>query len=417
MASLNARTAMPRRRTSPLLVVAAMGAPLITSCQDVVVLPAEVAAVRVVPDQARLSIGQTVTLTAELEDPQGRTVRGHPVEWITDDADIASVDAHGLVAGDRSGTTTIRARVGSSEGVATVRVLIPASVVLSNTSASFTMNSGGPPPPDQEIAITNGGEDDLTGLMASIRYDDSSSGWLSASLSSSTAPASLTISARTAPDLPAGEYQATVHVAAATLESEATLAVSLEVRPVPQRDPPPAPNLRVENVEAGEITIAWDPGGEAVTEFRVERRSTDDGFQELARVAADRTTFADRSVEPDTRYTYRVRACNESGCSDYSNNVQVATIPAAPTNLRAEIVQRHRVRLAWTNNSAVEPVFRVERADGSGQFSLLDTTRADATFYDDRSVVPQATYHYRVRACTDAGCSAPSNTVTDTVPD
>lgn len=399
-----------------LVLVALALLPLITACEDVIVVPVDVAVIRIVPDDVQLTAAETLQLQAELTDQEGRSVRGYPVDWTSDDVGIAAVDSQGRVVGDRSGTTTIRARVGSVEGTARVQVLTAPSIVLSDTAVSFTMESGGPLPPSQEVDISNGGEAELSGLSATVETGGPEA-WLAASLSRTIAPATLVISI-TADGLPPAEYTGEIQISAATAPGDGRrVVVSLTVVSAP---PPTVPNppsdLRVDHVMADEIALVWTSDDDSVTEFRMERRLDGETFQTIATIEHDRTRFVDDSVQPDSRYTYRLRACNAAGCSDPSNEVQAATVPAGPTNLRTDMVQSHRIRIAWTNNSSVEPWFRIERAEGSGQFSVLATTDEGATFYDDRDVVPARTYHYRVSACNDTGCSEPSNTITVTVP-
>jgi hypothetical protein len=89
---------------------------------------------------------------------------------------------------------------------------VPPAINLSGTSASFNATSGGSIPSSQQITITNGGGGTLSGLTAPISYT-SGSGWLTATLGSATAPATLTLQPSSV--LGVGTYQATVAVTAA----------------------------------------------------------------------------------------------------------------------------------------------------------------------------------------------------------
>src|SRR5439155_3562155 len=68
---------------------------------------------------------------------------------------------------------------------------------LSPTSVSFGATPGGANPAPQTVSITNGGGGTLSGLAVEpISYGTGQpTGWLSATLSGSTAPATLTLSA------------------------------------------------------------------------------------------------------------------------------------------------------------------------------------------------------------------------------
>lgn len=93
------------------------------------------------------------------------------------------------------------------------------------------------------VTVTNTGSGSLTGLSAgTISYAAGSTGWLNASLQSSSAPTSLALTA-SATTLAAGTYIATVPVsssAANVANSPQTLVVSFVVT-----DPPPLPNSLV----------------------------------------------------------------------------------------------------------------------------------------------------------------------------
>ncbi|MEP7326719.1 MAG: hypothetical protein ABI836_12280, partial [Gemmatimonadota bacterium] len=110
------------------------------------------------------------------------------------------------------------------------------SIVLGPSAATFDGTVGGSDPAAQAISVTNGGGGTLTGLaVGTISYGPGASGWLTASLSPSTAPASLTLQATTGA-LPAGSYTATVPVTSATAEnSPQTVSVifTLTDAPVP----------------------------------------------------------------------------------------------------------------------------------------------------------------------------------------
>jgi hypothetical protein len=398
----------------PLVAVSLL---VVGACEDVVVRPVEVETIQIVPGEAQVSVGGTVQMSALLRDEQGRTVTGHPILWTSEDPAIATVSSTGSVEGLGSGSTTIRGQAGAAEGTAMVRVLTAPAIVLSSSSVEFAVGARSPPPAPVDIAITNTGEMELTGLEVAVSYSPGASGWLAATLSGTTAPATLTVGVAGSSGLAPGVYEATVLVSATSAPGGAVpLAVSLEVEE--EGDPPLAPSdLSAQLIGPGQIALSWTAQDEAASEFRIERRLGGSTFQTLATVDADSTTFVDTGLAPHVRYTYRVRACNDAGCSEYSNEATAITPPAAPSGLTTENVQKKRVRLAWTDNSTTGAVFQIERAVGSaGGFTVLATTREGATSYDDRDVDEGNTYSYRVRACNGNGCSLPSNTITVTTP-
>jgi hypothetical protein len=88
----------------------------------------------------------------------------------------------------------------------------PPSLALSSSAAAFAALLGAPGPAAQVVEVTNAGGGALDGLTATVAYGAGQpTGWLSATLSGTTAPATLTLTASTtATD--AGLYDATVTV-------------------------------------------------------------------------------------------------------------------------------------------------------------------------------------------------------------
>jgi len=82
-------------------------------------------------------------------------------------------------------------------------------------------------------------------------------------------------------------------------------------------------------------------------------------------------------------------------------------VPAAPTALSATPISGSRIDLAWTDNSAEEFGFQIERALSSGgPWTNIVNVSAAVTTYSDTSVTNGTTYYYRVRAFNSGGSSA-----------
>jgi hypothetical protein len=93
-------------------------------------------------------------------------------------------------------------------------------------------------------------------------------------------------------------------------------------------EPPAAPSeLVAEAVSSSQIRLTWKDNSPDEEGFRVERRqgagSTD--FKQIREVGSDINTFLNTGLAPETSYTYRVRAFNEGGRSDYSNEAMATT--------------------------------------------------------------------------------------------
>jgi M6 family metalloprotease-like protein len=89
----------------------------------------------------------------------------------------------------------------------------------------------------------------------------------------------------------------------------------------------------------------------------------------------------------------------------------------APTGLSAGAGATNRIDLAWTDNSANETGFVIERSATSGSgFAAIGTAAANATTYLDSTVSAASTYYYRVSATNTTASSTPSAEASATTP-
>ncbi len=80
--------------------------------------------------------------------------------------------------------------------------------------------------------------------------------------------------------------------------------------------------------------MAWSDNSNNETGFKVERKAADSAsaFQEVAALAANVTTYDVKNLSSATKYYFRIRALNEGGFSDYSQEVEgtTASMPTPP---------------------------------------------------------------------------------------
>jgi hypothetical protein len=187
--------------------------------------------------------------------------------------------------------------------------------------------------------------------------------------------------------------------------------------------PPDAPSgLSAAATSATTADLEWDDGSDNETGFELERKSGPGNNWKLAAgLSANAEAFADTGLNPNKSYTYRIRACNSAGCSDYSNEAAVSTPdvpPEAPSGLAAVATGSSTVDITWTDQSDNESGFRLERKNGAGgSWAQIATPEADATSFGDTGLDPATEYLYRIRACNDDGCSALSSEASVTTND
>lgn len=183
--------------------------------------------------------------------------------------------------------------------------------------------------------------------------------------------------------------------------------------------PPAAPaNLTATAASSSQVNLSWIDSDSSEQGFKIER-CTGAGcsdFAQVATVAANVTSYANTGLLASTSYSYRVRAYNGAGDSDYSNTAEATTpaapaIPAAPTNLTATTVSKSQINLAWTDNASNEDGFRIQRCKGSTctNFAQIAVVGPNVTTYANTGLSKSTTYRYRVLAYNASGSSAYTN--------
>ena len=88
----------------------------------------------------------------------------------------------------------------------------------------------------------------------------------------------------------------------------------------------------------------------------------------------------------------------------------MAPPPANPSNLNVQTVSHVRIDLTWTDNSANETGFKVERKTGAaGAYTEIVTVVANMVSYKDSTLSANTEYYYRVRAYNASGFSGYTN--------
>ncbi|MCI0479571.1 fibronectin type III domain-containing protein [Candidatus Uhrbacteria bacterium] len=90
--------------------------------------------------------------------------------------------------------------------------------------------------------------------------------------------------------------------------------------------------------------------------------------------------------------------------------------PSAPRGISATAAGPQSATVSWTDTSADESGFRIERREGGGAFVEITNLPPNSVSFQDNSVTSGATYGYRVITVGVSGLSQPSETATVEVP-
>jgi hypothetical protein len=179
-----------------------------------------------------------------------------------------------------------------------------------------------------------------------------------------------------------------------TAEKNATTLYNIPIAPS---------GLTITSITSGSVILAWSDNSGNETGFRIQRKKGATGtYTEIGTRGANVTTYwdDDTALLDGTQYYYKVRAYNPAGDSPFSNEVNGFTELAKPTSADATAVSRSQINLTWTDNSATETGYKVERKKTSnGTYTQIAQVGANVHSYSDTTGLEPATrYYYRVRA-------------------
>lgn len=349
---------------------------------------------------AQLTIGEiggSLQLVSAAVFATGDTIPGIPITYRTLDPNIVSVTPNGLVTGLSEGDGRVEARAATVLSMFTVRVRLPvASVVVRPDRANLQVGST-----VQFTAQAFGTAGQL--LNRTFTWASSDNGIVSVDPSGRA----------TGVAVGSAEIRATVDGVTGTADATVTTL------------PPPAPPTGLNATAAGStITLRWTDNATNETRYEVHRGPTGGALASIATLPAGATSYQDVST-PDQVYDYEVLACNTETC-EASERITARTVPLPPSNLTLMLLDSatRRYRLDWLDNSVAETRFDIQYYDtatatwevlvdvspGSQPPAAAAAQSAGPMTYE--GVGSHGTQMFRVLACNGAGCSAPTNTVT-----
>ncbi len=93
-----------------------------------------------------------------------------------------------------------------------------------------------------------------------------------------------------------------------------------------------------------DIVLTWQDNSDNEDGFEIWRQQSGGEWLLIAATKADDATFTDGVIPVGTTLSYRVRAWNQFGESDYTNTVSVSTFPpAAPSGLSGAVIKSQPV--------------------------------------------------------------------------
>ncbi|MBN2508217.1 MAG: fibronectin type III domain-containing protein, partial [Verrucomicrobia bacterium] len=179
---------------------------------------------------------------------------------------------------------------------------------------------------------------------------------------------------------------------------------------------PAVPSALVATTVSGTaIDLSWTDNANNEIGFIIERSMSGGAYSEVATLGANLTAFHDSGLTDNTEYSYRVKAFNAAGLSDYSNVDSARTLlpPPAPENLTA-VAGDGQVTVSWDAIDGMDVFYRLGRSSVSGGTYEFFLYGVQDTFHVDSPLENGTTYYYVVQAYNEAGDSPYSDEVSAT---
>ncbi len=356
---------------------------------------------------------------------------GQPTGWLSTSLSsttapatlTVSAAAGTMTAGTYTATVRIAAAGAANSPLdVPVTFTVPApspTIALGTTTVGFNAVQGGGNPASQAVAVTNAGGGTLSGLGVAVSYGSGQSGWLSATLGSTTAPTSITLNAATG-SLAAGSYTATVRVtSAAASNSPQDITVTFTVSTPPSTINAQPTSLTFSGLSPvdQQIQLTNSGGGTlsglAVSVSYSAGQPTGWLGTSLSSTTAPATVTVSANAAglPGGTYMATVRI-TATGATNSPVDVPVTftvpeTPPGVPTGLTATAVSPSRIDLSWNAASGNVVDYRIERKTGAGgTYAQIQVVSGTTTAFQDTGLVASTDYFYQIVACNTAGCSA-----------
>lgn len=165
-----------------------------------------------------------------------------------------------------------------------------------------------------------------------------------------------------------------------------------------QLHPELVPDLHAARVSGATAYVEWEPAAYAGS-YRLQMRPKGGKFRGVFR--ADPTEVHEwvADLSPEGEYSFRVQACRDAACVDYSPEAGIGTEARAffPTELAATRLTGAVAQLSWKQRKGVHH-YEIEVASGEGEYQETRSTGRRGA-YTVGGLNPDFRYRFRIRAC------------------
>lgn len=156
--------------------------------------------------------------------------------------------------------------------------------------------------------------------------------------------------------------------------------------------------------------LSWINNTKLNTGFEVERAVNGTPYSRVDSISRMASVDTIKGLQPDSSYSFRIRAVAEFKKSGYSNEAKLTLTFPQPTNLTASFSEPDSVKLLWQNNCAYASGYEIWMAHADSlSFSKILTVDRNAQQVKIGGLT-DTLYKFKIRAITHSHQSAYSNT-------
>jgi len=155
-------------------------------------------------------------------------------------------------------------------------------------------------------------------------------------------------------------------------------------------------NLHVSSNTTVSITLNWNNFNSA-SGYNIYNSISENGdFTKLNTEIITASTFIDINLSPDTTYFYKISAVIGEFETLQSNPIPASTLSPIPVNFRQSDCSTINICLAWNkvNGSSGYNIYRSDTS--TGIYTKVNTIVINELIFNDASVLPDATYYYKI---------------------
>jgi hypothetical protein len=185
-------------------------------------------------------------------------------------------------------------------------------------------------------------------------------------------------------------------------------AAGMRIEACAEGSPPAAPSdLVVTPLSGSDMRLSWVDRSDNETGFGLWRRSGLEEWRRIAVLPPNKHETTDRGLLPGRTYSYRLRAHNSSGASDWLRVAQVTTpaVPGRPRHLMAGALSGTQISLTWIHPGIATTGIGIWRRVNGGDWLRVGVAPPAASTYLDMGLLPDTLYQYQVRAHNNEGAS------------